>query len=104
MLNSQPISDQSAQTMPIAIGDAVSIERPKNNGTTLIDWEDFVRRSMVDLNQSYKTLLLKETSSGDDDPELIGCLDHLSEVHHALGNYAIAENYYHRSLSIKERI
>jgi tetratricopeptide (TPR) repeat protein len=80
-----------------------NLEKPSTASKAVIDWEEFVRQSMSDLNQAYKTLVLKENAPDVDERELVGCLDHLSEIHHSLGNYKIAENYYRRSLGIKER-
>jgi tetratricopeptide (TPR) repeat protein len=79
------------------------LEKPTTATKAVIDWEDFVRQSMVDLSRAYKELLIKENTPDVNEEDLVDCLDHLSEIHHALGNYAVAENYYRRSLGIKER-
>lgn len=96
------LSHQSRPTPSVAERLA-ALEKPSTQANSVIDWENLVRQSMVDLSQAYKTLLLKENGSEMDNPELVGCLDHLSEIHHALGNYAIAESYYRRGLRIKEK-
>ena len=69
----------------------------------IMNWEDFVRRSMLDLGQTYQKLLFIENGAELEEFRLMESLDHLSEIHHALGNYGIAEGYYNRSLKIKEK-
>ena len=52
---------------------------------------------------AQKSLALREKEFGPDDPNVAMPLNDLGTIHYNLGQYAVAEPFYKRSLAIRRR-